>query len=716
MASEVGVAYVNIIPKTDGFSSSVAEASEKAGSDGAKSISGSLLDGLKGTFGDLFSTGGEMGGKLAGGMESFLSGAGKVAVVTAVAAIAVEALSRLQEIGAEIDAMTDSIIVGTGASGDALEGLRENAMGVATEVPVGFAKSGDIIQDFATRLGLSGDELQNVATRAAQLDHIIGGINYDKMATMFNVWGVGADSMNAKMDYMFGVSQNTGIGFDKLTSIMQSAGPTLQNLGFSFEESANMAGLLDKAGIDASSTMSKMSKALVNLSKPGENAQDAFRRVVGEMQNYIDAGDTASAMDLATELFGTRGAAQFIGALQSGALNMDKLSDSALGATGSIEDTFNATKSWPEQWELIQTRVQAALEPLGSAVFSTLGSLLEGIGAAMDTVWRASEPLRVKIGEIADGLGARLQPIIEQLSPVFSALADGAVNALCLAFQGLATIIGFVADTISAFVDFVTGAFSTLSTATGEAFGFIEQTIGEDLQNAQTVGSEAVNGLTALMRGDFNAASQHAKNVFTTIYNSISSKISAAKSFVANAVDSIGNALGFRGLGDKVRSVFDSIGRFIRNPIESARNFLASIPGQIVSFFSGLGSRISSAIGSIHFPSPHVSWSSLQVGPVSVPLPTVQWYATGGFLDQATIIGAGEAGPEMVLPKSGRMMDEFAGAVTDEIDMADVVDEIRAFRNEIGPIIRQYTPGMTVGDLVDRLGPNVTRRMAGGLA
>lgn len=592
--SEVGVAYVNIIPKAEGFSSSVAEASKEAGTAGANSIKDSLLGTLKGTFGDMFSTGGEMGSKLSSGMESFLSGAGKMAIMAAVAAIGVEALRQLEEIGAEIDEMADTIIIGTGATGEELDALNQSAIEVSTSVPVGFAKSGDIIQDFNTRLGLSGESLQSVAEHAAELDYIVGGFNYDNMATMFNVWGIGADDMNAKMDYMFGVAQNTGIGFDKLTGIMQSSGPTLQNLGFTFEQSANMAGLLDKNGIDASSTMSKLSRALVELSEPGEDAQETFRRTVDQMQEYIDAGDTASAMDIAQELFGTRGAAQFVAALQSGALSMDELSNAALGATGNIDETYESVKSWPQTWQLIQTRVQAALEPLGSAVFGALGGILDNASRAMDGLWQASEPLRTKLSELASGIGDRLAPVVEALSPLFDGLAGGAMAVISAAFEHLAGIVDFVGGVFSSVWDGVIAPFAN----------WFESTFGDEIETGAGI----------------------------------------------------------------IRGVFEDVKGFIEGPVEDAKNFIQGIPDEIVGFFSGLGDRITEAIGQIHFPQPHVGSTDVDIaGVTSVKLPTVEWYASGGFVNGATLIGAGEAGPEMILPRSGAMMDEFSRAIADNI-------------------------------------------------
>ena len=762
MATEVGVAYVSIVPKADGFSSGVASASKEAGEQGAKGIKESLMSTLKGSFGDLFSTGGEMGSKLAGGMESFLSGAGKLAVVGAVAAIGVEALKQLEEIGAQIDAMTDSIIVGTGASGEQLESLKQTAMEVATEVPVGFATSGDIIQDFATRLNLSGDELATVAERAAQLNKVTGGFNYDNMATMFNVWSVGADEMNEKMDYMWGVSQNTGIGFDSLTSVMKTSAPALKNLGFSFEQSANMAGLLDKAGIDASGTMSKMSKALVELSEPGESAQEAFQRVISEMQGYIEAGDTASAMEIAQKVFGTRGAAQFIGALQSGALNMDALSDAALGASGSIEGTYNATKSWPEQWELIQTRVQAALEPLGSAVFSTLGDLLEGIGGAMTAVWQASEPLRNKMSELAAGIGERLAPIIERLSPLLGALADGALAALGWAFETVANAIGVVADAVSwvwdnalapfgswlsktfgpmldgakkafdnlakvpdaigsafkAAADVVTRAwqpiadfFDTIVRGLQTAFKPIADYLGIPFEIAEDTATDALNGISS----EGKKSASNSKSAWNGYDSTVGGKFKNANSTATQSLTGIVNksvtsatssGKAFNGFPSTIRDRFSEA-------LANASSKLWAIPPEASGAqssardkFSGLGARISSAIGGIHFPQPHVTHLTdiamrLAGGVMQFigALPNVSWWKTGGMFDGASLIGVGEAGPEMVLPQSGGLMDTFSENVTEHVSNEDLINWLEG---NLGPIIEGYAPTST---------PRETRRM-----
>src|SRR5690606_1542978 len=104
-----------------------------------------------------------------------------------------------------------------------------------------------------------------------------------------------------------------------------------------------------------------MSRALVELAKDGEEPAEAFKRTTGEIQNLLDKGDKAAAIDLASDLFGTRNASQFIGSLESGALAMDDLA----AVTGMTEDTILGagaeTADFAEKWLMFKNRVMVGL-------------------------------------------------------------------------------------------------------------------------------------------------------------------------------------------------------------------------------------------------------------------------------------------------------------------------------------------------------------------
>lgn len=633
MAESVGNVYLNIIPKLadNAISNITGDATSSLGdvAEGAGDVFGSKL--LAGMKGPLIGAGVALGGVM---------GLGKIA-------------SDLMGIGETFDTMTDTIIVGTGASGEALDALVESAKEIATTVPTTFENAGDLVQNLNTRMGLVGDDLEAVGQRVAAAGQLLGQeVDLDKLTGAFNAFGVANEDAAEKMDYLFNVGQATGIGFNELAGIIESNAPALQNLGFSFEETANMAGLLDKAGMDASGVMGKMSKALVELAEPGQSAADAYREVIAEMEGFIEAGDTASAIDVASTVFGTRGAAQFVGALQSGALSMEELENAALGAGDGIMGTMDATMDWPERWELLKNQATEALEPIG-------GALMEGASSAME----------------------KFSEAINSLDPsFFDELAEGVAQFIEDGAQVLIDGITWLIDNKETVQETLEGIASGFMTA-GEVIG----TVGDIIGTALSVAGESIGFFFSLLTGDMDGAQEH----------------------VANAADIIGEKLGFPGLGDTVNGVFDSIEAFMEDPIGNAASAIGGFVNQLIKdlgfdgvvntvtgIFNDVGKFMEDPIGNAvdaisgfvdsiknifnfdiqwpHIPLPHFSVSGspnpldwLEGG---LPSISIDWYAKGGFVDGATLIGAGERGTEFIWPSYEPYMSQYADALASKMN------------------------------------------------
>jgi hypothetical protein len=84
-----------------------------------------------------------------------------------------------------------------------------------------------------------------------------------------------------------------------------------------------------------------------------------------------------------------------------------------------------------------------------------------------------------------------------------------------------------------------------------------------------------------------------------------------------------------------------------------------------------------------------------------IPSVSVSWNAKGAFFDGATLIGAGEAGREALIPlENRRYMQPFADAVADGIGRGEDGEMvIRWLARNLGPIIADYTPTMTRREL-----------------
>lgn len=639
----VATAYVDVVPSMSGGNATDA-------------ITKAIAPGVEGA-------GKESGKRFGSGILSSAKGALVGAAAPLVAALGVGAIgSALFDIGKSFDDMKNTIIVGTGASGDALEGLCDSAKAIATEVPISFEGAGNIVQDLNTRMALVGDDLEDVGTRVAGLGKLIGSdINLDQLTGTMNAFSVANDQVASKMDYLFSVSQATGIGFDALTGVIETNAPVMQSLGFSLEETANMAGLLDKAGMDANGTMSKMSKALVNLAEPGQSASDAFNDVINQMQGFLDAGDQASALDIASKVFGTRGAAQFVGALQSGAFSLEQIRDLSLGAGEGIMGTVEQTMTAGEKFDVLKNRAAEALEPLASGLIDGATMALDGLLAVMDFLSPAFE--------FFGGI------INDYIRPALEWLIDG--------IGGFASGVG----------DFLAGAGANLQSF-GEGvmttFGTVGETIQGDLQTAASVGGSTVDAFTSLLSGDFDGAAASAQQAFSTLQTAAIDKVSAAQNAIVPIANEIGEKLGFPGLGDKVNSVFEGIKNFMEDPIGAAKDAIGGIIDNIKGFFN-----FEFKLPELKLP--HIVFDIIEI-PVlgKIPNPAtfrIDWYARGGIVDEPTIIGAGEAGREALVPLTQPNVVPFARAVADEVTTDQgAAYEIRMLRRELAAIIRDNVP------------------------
>ena len=464
----VANAYVQIMPSAEGAK---------------EAITGAVLPGME----DL---GAQAGEGITGGLLTTLKGmAGPIAGVLAGLGIG----KALLDIGGSFDEMRDSIIIGTGASGEALEELVGIAQDVATTVPVSFGQAGDYIQDLNTRLGLTGDDLRDVATQLGALDSMIGGVNVETLSGAFAAWGIAAEDMSGQMDYLFTVSQNTGLGFDELTSILEKNAPAMQQLGFSFEETANMAGLLDRAGMDAQGMLTKMNLAFTEIAAEGGDAGEAFEQMIGEMQGYIEVGDTAAAMDIATQLFGTKGAAQFLQAVEDGTIDMQQFQDAALGAGEGIMGTYDATADWAESLEVLKNKAAVAIEPLATFAFDALGAGIDMVTQAFDAMAPVVEPLVEQLGAVlTDTVLPGVQTAIETLSPVISDL--GTI---------FSTVAGIVVDAVTAILEFVVPTFNTILTVATDVWSGVKSAIEDPIGTARDFVKNAIDKIKGFFNFEF---------------------------------------------------------------------------------------------------------------------------------------------------------------------------------------------------------------------
>lgn len=589
--------------------------------------------------------GATFGGAFTGKMGALLKGAGA-------AALGYLAFDALVDSFAEVESGFNKVIIATGATGDAAKELQDVYTNVAGSVSGSFDDIGAAVGELNTRFGLQGDALEE-ASEAAMKYAKVNGVDavtaIQDVSRMMNNAGISADQYSHVLDVMTVAAQQSGIDVGKLANSVTENAASFRQLGFSTEESIAMLAQFEKAGVNSSQVLAGMKKGVAEWAKEGKSAQQGFADFVAGIQD----GSITSAD--AIDLFGSRAGVAMYDAAKQGQLSWDDMFAAiSEGSDGALDQVYNGTLTAQEKFDILGKKVQTGfyeiIEPIVDAIEPYMDDIIEAVSQAVDFIVEVAGPM----------IAQRVQEFIQ--------FADLMV-----------TTFGPVVEDIINFVQQMMDKFTEFSEFVDTTFGDIETAITTDLNDTSTIGSNTVDAFVAAMNGDFDAAAQHAQVAFDTLSRNISSKLETAKSFVISAADTIGNVLGFPGLGEKVSGIFNRVSEFMKNPLQSAADFISGIPDRIVGFFSGLGSRITSAIGSIYFPTPHISWTSVDIaGVTSVSLPTIQWYARGGIVDGATLIGAGEAGKEAIVPLTEPNLRPFSEAVA-----SDINDEIRALREEI---------------------------------
>lgn len=335
---------------------------------------------------------------------------GGIAVATGKAVV--EAGKYLKDLGSQFDEAADAIRIGTGATGDALDGLLDDFDEVYKSVPTTMEDASKAIADYNTRLGLTGPQLQEISKQALQVSDMLGddlGGVIEESSQAFQQWNIDADNMGGAMDYIFKVSQSTGMGFTDLMSNMQKFGPQLQEMGYSFETASALMGQLDKAGVNTEEVLSAMKKSVGALAKEGISASDGLAMYYEQIKN---AGTAAEAASIASEIFGTKAGSTMAAAIRDGTLAVGDLTESLLenGETiaGAAEDTYD----FAERLQIMKQGLEVALKPMANTVFDGLNKFMPVLQKLMEQI----------VPVISDA--------VEAAAPFVEEFLMGAANAL----------------------------------------------------------------------------------------------------------------------------------------------------------------------------------------------------------------------------------------------------------------------------------------------
>lgn len=632
-------------------------------------------------FGKKVETAGENITKIGDGMTKNVT-----TPIMAVGTAAVAAFSA-------VDDGADTIVRATGASGDALDGLVGSYENVATKIPAELGDVASAIGEVNTRFQTTGPELESQTELFLKFANITGGDvvgSVDDADKALEAWGRDASDLPGFLGMVAKASQDTGLNAQKLMQDVQGNSASFKELGFSLEESINFMSMLDANGVESSTALAGLKKAVVNLTDSGMDEHEALQQVIGSIK---DASTETEALEKAQEVFGTKGAAEMATAIRDGRLDIDDLSASMSDYSTVVDDTFANTVDGVDGAKTAANAAKIALADLGGTISDMLGPVLEHVTqilrnakTALDNMDDGQKQAIVKVALLvaaigpAIAIGGRVVGIIGTVIEKGGALigflgkVPGAVTTVIgvaskagslistiggVAMPALSAAIGFLTSPIGIAVAAIVGAIAVFTLLYNKCEGFrnVVNTVGSAIQSGWSSAMTAVGSLASKgMEAAHAAVAQGVQNI-----NSQFPGLSGAVSTVSNIMDGVRSAF-----ASKIEAARSAVSQGIAN-IKNLFNFSWSLPPIKLPHFSVSG--------------------SFSLNPPSVPKIDVSWYRQGGILNGAqifgsmgdTLLGGGEAGAEAVLPLSSFYSE-----------LAAILDERLAALQHTGPLIEQH--------------------------
>ena len=453
----------------------------------------------------------------------------------------------------EIDEGYDIIITKTGATGEAAESLQKSMDNVFGSLPTTAADAGIAIGEVNTRFGLTGNSLEQLSSQFIQFAQInetdlngaIGSVNKN-----LQVFGLGAEDAQGYLGLLTTQAEATGISVDDLMNSVQKNGPVFKEMGLSIDESVNLLAQFEKNGVNADSALAGLKKAQQNATAEGKTLSQSLSETI---QAIKGASSETEALQIATELFGKKGALEMTQAIREGRFSVDDLSSSLDDFKGTVTDTFEGTQDAPDKLTTAMNNLKIAGKEIGETLLTALAPVFE------------------KLVEAA-----------KKLAEWFSNLSDGQ-KQMILVIGGLAAAIGPALIAI--------GKMSTGLSALIKYFGSVE-TMGGKLIAALggisapvIAAAAAVAALVAAFVHLWNTNEEFRTNIME-IWNSI---VEAFQNFFQGIVDRL-NALGFQfeDITEVLKTLWDGFCSFLAPVFEGAFQFSATTLETVLNVLTGL--------------------------------------------------------------------------------------------------------------------------------
>lgn len=460
----------------------------------------------------------------------------------------------------ELDAGYDTIVTKTGATGEALEGLQSSMNAVFGELPTTAENAGIAIGEVNTRFEATGETLETLSKQFIEfaeinetdLNNSIGMTN-----KIMKAWNIDAAKTPNVLGLITVKAQETGISVDTLMNSVLENNSVFKEMGLTFEQSIGLMAEFEKNGVNSTTALAGLKKAVVNYAKEGLSMEEGLKKTIESIKN---ASSETEALTKAQEIFGTKGAAEMTNAIREGRLSVEDLCASMEEYGTTVEDTFNATLDPPDKAAVALNNLKIAGADLGNTILSALAPALEGLVSKVRNFaqWFTSLDDKAKLTIVTiGGIVAAIGPALI----AFGKMATG-ISSAVKAIQTIKTAYAAAKAAISSF-NIVQTAQAAISKVVAAAQWLVNAAMSANPIGLIVI---AIAGLVAAFVLLWNKC-EGFRNFFLGMWEGIKTAFQTFLDWISPAIEAIKGY--FEGLWTKLQEIWAYIIQSVQ-PIKDA--------------------------------------------------------------------------------------------------------------------------------------------------
>lgn len=325
------------------------------------------------------------------------SGLGKAAIGGAVGAVAV----AIKGLVSDYNKAYRTIRIGTGATGKDLRKLMGDVNSVLRGSAAEIGEVAQVVSDFNTNFGASGEQLQNISRAAISASKIFGDdlkSIVDGTSKSMKAFGIDVRYGTEYLNFLGGVSQTTGVSITDLQRGLTKAAPQLKALGYSSKTSAVLLGNLAKSGVSTEKAVSALNK----ISTLGKDNWIEYYSQIKTAENEQEA------LRISAELFGKESGPAMAQAIRNGAFAVGSLTSEIEKNATPLSKLQSETEGVDEMLQEISNTLKASVMPVVEAVIRNVRDCLRW--------WKAEGP------GFLQSIKSFVEPVVEFLKPFVETL------------------------------------------------------------------------------------------------------------------------------------------------------------------------------------------------------------------------------------------------------------------------------------------------------